>query len=216
MTSKCSLVLVRAGTVAAAGPAGAASRTRVPQADTQRLIEPCAASDVAQGDTRRRRAGRLRDDLGETSEVAPLEVLMGRVLSGMWSADARPGRPVCSALGLRGSAGPLVSLVLVAVLISGCGAPGDSGCDGAASCWPGDSGQADHSGLFDGDGFTAAEGDCDDTDPTAHPGAAAVSCDGRDNDCDTGTTEPGRALLGTDDDLLRLRIRCDLRVCGGE
>jgi subtilisin-like proprotein convertase family protein len=35
----------------------------------------------------------------------------------------------------------------------------------------------------DSDGFTGCEGDCDDDDPTAHPGAAEV-CDGVDNNCD--------------------------------
>ncbi len=36
----------------------------------------------------------------------------------------------------------------------------------------------------DGDGFSAAAGDCDDADPTAYPGGNEV-CDGVDNDCDT-------------------------------
>ncbi len=36
---------------------------------------------------------------------------------------------------------------------------------------------------LDGDGWTAEEGDCDDGDPTIHPGAQEV-CDGMDNDCD--------------------------------
>ena len=35
---------------------------------------------------------------------------------------------------------------------------------------------------MDGDGFTACEGDCDDTDPTSYPGAMEV-CDGADNNC---------------------------------
>lgn len=36
---------------------------------------------------------------------------------------------------------------------------------------------------LDGDGFTPAQGDCDDTAPTTHPGALEV-CDLKDNDCD--------------------------------
>jgi len=35
----------------------------------------------------------------------------------------------------------------------------------------------------DGDGHSAADGDCDDTDPRIHPGADET-CDGEDNDCD--------------------------------
>jgi len=35
----------------------------------------------------------------------------------------------------------------------------------------------------DGDGYTPAEGDCDDTNPTAHPGAPETAYDGVDEDC---------------------------------
>ena len=35
----------------------------------------------------------------------------------------------------------------------------------------------------DGDGFTECQGDCNDNDPTIHPGATEV-CDGLDNNCD--------------------------------
>ena len=48
-------------------------------------------------------------------------------------------------------------------------------------------------GDEDGDGFAAECGDCDDDDPTAHPGADELPCDGVDNDCDpaTGDDEDG-------------------------
>jgi hypothetical protein len=38
----------------------------------------------------------------------------------------------------------------------------------------------------DGDGFTEADGDCDDTEPDAYPGAEEVWYDGIDGDCDGG------------------------------
>ena len=43
---------------------------------------------------------------------------------------------------------------------------------------------------LDGDGYSPADGDCDDTKPTVHPGAAEW-CDGVDNDCNGLTDEVG-------------------------
>ncbi len=41
----------------------------------------------------------------------------------------------------------------------------------------------------DGDGYTPADGDCDDNDASVYPGAAE-QCDGQDNDCDGDTDGP--------------------------
>ena len=45
---------------------------------------------------------------------------------------------------------------------------------------------------LDEDGYTVEEGDCDDADGTAHPGAIE-ECDGQDNDCD-GVTDEAEAM----------------------
>ena len=40
------------------------------------------------------------------------------------------------------------------------------------------------------EGYSPADDDCDDTDPSVYPGAPTIVCDGRDNDCDPKTFEP--------------------------
>ena len=47
----------------------------------------------------------------------------------------------------------------------------------------------------DGDGWTPAEGDCDDADPGVHPGAHE-DCDGQDNDCDGDADEGCDGVCG--------------------
>jgi hypothetical protein len=50
---------------------------------------------------------------------------------------------------------------------------------------------------LDGDGVTAAEGDCDDGDPDVHPGADDPLSDGVDRDCDGFDGPPSCPWAGT-------------------
>ncbi len=81
-------------------------------------------------------------------------------------------------------------------LLLACGDKGaDTGTptDGGAA----DGGAADGGGNpddVDGDGFSKADGDCDDTDGSVYPGADEIPWDGVDQDCDdedAGTTQSG-------------------------
>jgi len=49
---------------------------------------------------------------------------------------------------------------------------------------------------LDGDGWTVRDGDCDDLDPTIHPGARDFDVDGVDQDCDG--IDPLQRVVGTD------------------
>ena len=86
------------------------------------------------------------------------------------------------------------------------GGSGDGGgADGADGSDPDTGAPPDRDA--DGDGFTEAAGDCDDTDPTAFPGATDSAVDGVDQDCDgvDGPDEDGDGVAaasagGTDCD----------------
>jgi hypothetical protein len=56
--------------------------------------------------------------------------------------------------------------------------PGASTADTGTLWWDSDPGDAD------GDGYTVAQGDCDDTRADVHPGVEKDTCDGVDQDCD--------------------------------
>ena len=61
---------------------------------------------------------------------------------------------------------------------SGSGGNGSGGSGGTAPCTPGD-----QNTDADGDGYTPAQGDCNDCDPTVNPGAIEVAANGQDDDC---------------------------------
>lgn len=81
------------------------------------------------------------------------------------------------------------SVVLLALLLpaTSCGSEDDDDAD--------DSGGASPSDDADGDGVSSADGDCDDADPSRHPGAPE-GCDGLDTDCDGTVDDDGVSVVG--------------------
>ena len=85
------------------------------------------------------------------------------------------GCPVCGASERDVESRP-VAMLLLGLSMSACGATTQSMYGVAIS----DTGLIDD----DGDGFSEAEGDCDDSDPTVHPEAKETPGDDVDSNCD--------------------------------
>ncbi len=84
--------------------------------------------------------------------------------------------------------------LLIPTLLTGC-----SGVENDSSDWF-DTNAGDPNDL-DGDGYRADADDCDDTDPTVHPGAGETYYDGVDNDCDPATIDDDQDADGVSVDV---------------
>ncbi len=99
--------------------------------------------------------------------------------------------------------GPYGTLSDVQVFMNDAGSVVDlvqaqDGCLGWVEFNPGNIHESCFTGDADGDGFTVAQGDCDDTDPAVYPGAPEL-CDGKDNNCNGAVDEATCADFGGPD-----------------
>ncbi len=85
------------------------------------------------------------------------------------------------------------ALVLLLSLLGGCGSPDGDDPDTSE---PLDTGEPSD---LDGDGWSSAEGDCDDQDASVHP-EAPERCNGEDDDCDDEIDENAEASWFVDED----------------
>ncbi len=81
------------------------------------------------------------------------------------------------------------------------------GIPDASWAQPGDNRATPDPNDNDGDGFPAFDGDCDDSDASAYPGASEVCGDGADNDCN-GLADGADPACGGGDDLAWPRAIC--------
>ncbi|MFZ5364949.1 MAG: putative metal-binding motif-containing protein [Patescibacteria group bacterium] len=175
---------------------------------------------------------RVVDNIYEPTVSAGLEIKLCQKEDGGPDHNVCPCRQHCAkSYAYKDSSG---LWICAAGCISNADCPPETTCNAEGSCSPtgvtdenegtclrgeeqypivvadvsgGDTGGGDTTDLdADGDGYTVAEGDCDDTDAAVHPGATE-RCDGVDNDCD-GNVDEG-CQVDADHDGSFLPADCD-------